>query len=221
MNMYDKEGFSFPMRNSLSWIRDEFDLGYCITFAWGVNEQELLRRFGGDPSHAWPIPFGQLFALQELEDEEYKWLEAHEFYSKPIIQIGQCGDWAFAIESNGTIEGSRPEVLQAVSVDTVALSLTYISEKALAIFSYAEHGIVVATFDPLVDLPYGEDHSEILPSGDDPLRMLPLIQKVDVEDEDYEKIMYDLAEVIGVRLDREALTKPLLTGEIIPLPSIS
>jgi hypothetical protein len=209
------------MLEGFSWITRTYDVGFCVTFARGLDEQEMLRRFGGDPSHAWPIRCRDIFALQEIEGfEDLQGYEGLEHLG-PIIQIGSCKNWAFALEDPGYFgaeaqQGTRPEVLCAVSANSIAVSM-YKDAKANYIFSYAENGEFVAWFDALCQ--YGSDNWDKTPA------LLPLLQQAGFgprehwfdRGKDPIAVMSALAEAIGVCLDLEAVAeKPLLTGKIVP-----
>ena len=55
------------MLDGFSVLRETLPFGYVVTFVRGVNEQDLLRRFGGDPVQTWLIPCGDLNVLEEHE----------------------------------------------------------------------------------------------------------------------------------------------------------
>ncbi|HLZ57586.1 MAG TPA: DUF6461 domain-containing protein [Ktedonosporobacter sp.] len=209
------------MLDGLLWIAkmfESYDWCYCVTFARGLDKPEMLRRFGADPSQAVLLPFQDERLWETFGtsgDSDGRRVDLEDI--SPFVQVGYCDGWAFAIESVSA-EGTRPEVLRAVSVGTVVVSVCYVGAKALALFSYAEDGVLVAQFDPLVDLPYGDDPSGVLPYGDDPMRLLPVIRQVDIEREDYVETMFELAEKIGVHLPREVVAETLLlSAGVVPL----
>lgn len=213
------------MLDGLLWINEMVvsdDGSYCVTFARGLDEQEMLRRFGGDPSHALLLPFQDERLWKQFGPTVHRdGLSVALEYGPPCVQVGVCDGWAFAIESFSG-ESERSEVLRAVSVGTVVVSVSYVSAKAIATFSYAEDGVLVAQFDPLYlssDPSDEDDPLEIILDGDDPLRLLPLIRQVDWEHENDVENMFALAEKIGVHLTREAVEETLLlSAEVIPLP---
>lgn len=57
---YTLIGFSFRkggnMLEGLLWIAATYKGGYCVTFARGLDEVEILGRFVGDPARAWLTP---------------------------------------------------------------------------------------------------------------------------------------------------------------------
>src|SRR5690242_14094549 len=121
------------MLEGLWWLR--YNSGaYCVTFAQGLDETEMLHRFGGDLSRA---------RLAPLSDEEMRELEQ----LGQIIQVGWCDGWVFVYEANG-YQGTRPETLRAVSKGTIAVSVYY-SINAHTRFCYVRDGTIIANFDPI------------------------------------------------------------------------
>lgn len=188
------------MLEGLSWLRKHRE-AYCATFAQGLDETELLLRFGGDLSQAQWIPMNSWEVIEELQ------------VLGEVIQVGQCNGWAFAYEDNG-FNGTRPEILRSVSAQTVAVSV-FRNVNAVARFCYAEDGITIANFDP-IDPPF-EDASPRIRAL---LRKAGITRKrVEKENEedyfDFVEGMFALAEAAGVSLDQESLIeKPLLTSFI-------
>src|SRR5258708_27101754 len=195
------------MLDGLSHINKTYS-PFCVTFARGLEEPEMLLRFGGDPSLAWPLPCGDILALQDLlverDPEEFEGLDIFEETDTPVIQVGQCGDWVFSIEYYGWMHGLRPEVLRVVSAGTVAVSV-YRDVNALTILSYAEDGVFLEQFEA---------------SNTIPLRLQTVLRQAGVDpiSEDWNTIqlMSALVEALGIRLDQEALAKPLLTAMVDP-----
>lgn len=243
------------MLHSLSWMKELFIVGFCLTFTRGLDDAELFRRFGGDPSQArrllfsYPISLEWMTAREELyrlhayyfrqpmtdaSNREYasacKRLEdiiaqeeqrasIEERFDRPILQIRHCGDWSVAIEQ-GTLQGTRPQVLRAVSEGTIAVSIYY-DLKCNTNFNYAEHGALVVSFrlSPFSlrkgDKGFARAKKLFRQAGIDP-----------TNHESYTDTLFALAEASGVqlRLDQGAqaaiVEKPLLTGEITLLPDL-
>ena len=189
------------MLEGISWLDNHREV-YCVTFAQGLDEAELLRRFGGDLSLAQSICFddwGSIEALQALGE---------------VVQVGWCNGWAFVHEDIVALRGMFPEVLRSVSAGTVAVSVSC-DVNAFTRFCCAEDGTIVADFDP-IDPPF-EDASPRLQAL---LHQAGITQERgegdDEEDSsDFVEDMFALAEAAGVSLDRESLIeKPLLTSVI-------
>ncbi len=183
------------MLDGLAWIRDNSE-AYCVTFVKGLDETELLRRFGGDLAWARLARYDDWEAVEELQ------------MFGDVVRVGYCDGWAFVYEGNG-YRGTLSEVLQPLSAGTAAVSV-FRNINALMNFGYAEDGTILAKFEPP---PLEEDISP---------RVLTLLSQAGIpqhfdEDEDYdaEEIMLLLAEAAGVRMDHASIAeKPLLTSVI-------
>lgn len=204
------------MLEGLLWIAHQYNLGYCVTFARGLDEADMLRCFGADPSRAYPIAFAardpDQSSLREID--EYAQLSFEDLLKRPILQVGRCRDWAFASECCFTAEGLRVEVLHAVSSGTEAVVVSY-NAKAMTTFGYANDGIVQTCSD--LAWPPLETRDALGSLG-------AMLQEAGIhphieENLDCEATMFALASAIGVCLDREAVVeRPLLTATMIPLP---
>src|SRR5579883_2334824 len=97
------------MLEGLSWLHKNRQ-AYCVTFAQGIEETELLRRFGGNLSHARRISF-----------DEWKTIEELQVFGE-VIQVGWCEGWAFVYEDNG-FRGTLTEVLRPLSAGTRVVSI--------------------------------------------------------------------------------------------------
>ena len=189
------------MLEGLTWIRDNRE-AYCVTFARGLDETELLRRFGGDLAWARMARYDDWEALEELR----------QFGN--VVQVGWCDNWVFVYEDNG-YRGTLSEVLPPLSVGTVAVSV-YCNINAVTCFCYAEDGTIIAQFEP--GLWSFEDASPRVQA----LMGQAGMTRERIEKEVHEKGFYDsvemmfaLAEAAGVRLDRASIAeKPLLTSVI-------
>ncbi len=188
------------MLEGLSWLRSHRE-AYCVTFAQGLDEAELLRRFGGDLSQA-----------RSIRSDDWETVEELQLFGE-VVQVGWCNGWAFAYEDNG-FRGTFPEVLRSVSARTVAVSV-FRNVNAVTRFCYAEDGTIIADFDP-IDPPF-EDAS---PRVQALLHQAGITRERGEEDDeedsyDFVEGMFALAEAAGVSLDRESLVeKPLLTSFI-------
>lgn len=185
------------MLEGLSWLRTHRE-AYCVTFAQGLEESELLRRFGGDLSQA------RLARLDEWET-----IEELQIFGE-VIHVGRCNGWTFVYEDNG-FRGTLQEVLRPVSTGTKAVSV-FRNVNAVTCFCYAENEAILAHFDP-IDPPFEEASPQVQAW----LRQAGVTRERGVEDDendyDFVEVMFALAEAAGVNLDRESLVeKPLLTS---------
>jgi Family of unknown function (DUF6461) len=182
------------------WLREAF----CITLVLGLDEVEVLRRLGGEHSQPRPLTAGEAGELSG---------SFHAGYPQ-IVLVARAGSWAVAVEDNGW-EGSRPEVLRALSAGTQAVSV-YRNVNALGYFSDAVDGEVLVRFELLFpQRRWGSRPDLLLPQmravGLDPDWQEPPYGEVDTA-------ALALAErVTGVRLDPRMLEGPLPAAEITPL----
>jgi Family of unknown function (DUF6461) len=110
---------------------------FCITLVRGLDQGEVLRRFGGERSQPRALTAGEAGELSG---------SFHAGYPQIILATRSAG-WAVAVEDNGW-EGSRPEVLRALSGGTQAVSV-YRNVNALGYFSDAVDGQVRVRFELL------------------------------------------------------------------------
>jgi Family of unknown function (DUF6461) len=182
------------------WLREAF----CFTLVRGLDEPELLARFGGERGRP------QTMTLAEAAELS---MSFHAGYPQFVLATRR-GGWTVAVEDNGW-EGSRPEVLRAVSAGTRAVSV-YMNVNALGHVSLAEDGGLLVQFEPLFPERRSGARPDLLVDqmravGLDPDGASPLIGGADLA-------ALALAErVTGVRLDPELLEGPMTGVEIFPL----
>lgn len=182
------------------WLREAF----CFTLVRGLDEPELLARFGGERGRPRTMTLGEAAELS---------MSFHAGYPQFVLATRR-GGWRVAVEANGW-EGSRPEVLRAVSAGTRAVSV-YQNVNALGYVSLAENGGLLVQFEPLFPERRSGARPDLLVAqmravGLDPDQASPLIGGADLA-------ALALAErVTGVRLDPEVLEGPMTGVEILPL----
>lgn len=116
------------------WADDDERLtAACLTAVTGIEVEEVVRRFGGDLTSERHATFDEAF--NPYPDAQY-------------VLFDDRGETVLLAENNGW-QGSRPEVAEAVSPGG-ALGSLYWSVNAGMAFLYAEDGVVVAWFDPLL-----------------------------------------------------------------------
>jgi hypothetical protein len=69
------------MLEGLSWLRSHRE-AYCVTFAQGLDEAELLRRFGGDLSQA-----------RSIRSDDWETVEELQLFGE-VVQVGWCNSTA-------------------------------------------------------------------------------------------------------------------------------
>ncbi len=97
----------------------------------------MLRRLGGERSRPRTLTVGEAGELSG---------SFHAGYPQ-LVLVARAGGWAVAVEDNGW-EGSRPEVLRALSRGTRAVSV-YRNVNALGYFSDAVDGELLVRFELL------------------------------------------------------------------------
>lgn len=180
---------------SFEWIDQEFDLGFCLTFARGITPGELLVRMGTDPD-----------TVKTRTRSEAEALELDPDGRRHVVRVGRSGEWAFGLESWGN-HGSRGEVLTEVSRGTQALSTVYTGD-GTRFFSYAEDGEQLCWFD--VDSPSRR-------TGSDPDFLLPEMTAEGLMDTADDNLDAGAAmlRVIRARFDVTVPREAVLTGGLL------
>jgi len=183
------------------WLSDEgLDEAFCLTFARGSSDSLVLTRFGVDPES-----LRTLDGLAEALDGPFD----------PAVVAGElAGGWVFVLEDNG-FEGSREEVLRAVSAGTEAVSV-FTNVNGNARFCHAVDGVVRTQFDPC---------SASRRWGSDPDALLPLMHEVGMpcgQDDEWFAEGVDAAlalahRITGVPLSAARVAEPVLSGRLVPL----
>jgi Family of unknown function (DUF6461) len=182
------------------WLRQAF----CITLVRGLDEVEVLRRLGGERSQLRMLTVGEAAELSG---------SLHAGYPQ-LVLVARAGGWAVAVEDNGW-EGSRPEVLRALSRGSQAVSV-YRNVNALGQFSDAVDGRLLVGFELLFPQRRW---------GGQPDLLLPQMRAVGLDPDRHEPSYDDaviaalaLAErLTGVHLDPTLLDGSLVGAQITPL----
>ena len=182
------------------WLREAF----CITLVRGLDEREVLGRFGGERSRPRTLTAAAAGELSGSFQAGYP----------QIVLVTKADGWAVAVEDNGW-EGSRPEVLRALSGGTQVVSV-YRNVNALGYFSDAVDGQLLVQFEPLFPQRRWGSHPDLL---------LPQMRAVGLDPDrdeppygDIDTAALALAErVTGVHLEAALLDGPLLGAAIAPL----
>jgi hypothetical protein len=121
-----------------AWFKDHWlHEAFCITLVRGADGAEVLRRFGGEQGQLRTLTLGEAGELSGSFQAGYP----------QLVLAARSGGWTVAVEDNGW-EGTRPEVLRALSRGTRAVSV-YRNINALSLFSLAVDGALVVQFEPL------------------------------------------------------------------------
>src|SRR6266545_4471807 len=182
------------------WLRETF----CITLVGGLDEAEVLRRFGGERSQPRPLTVVEAGELSG---------SFHAGYPQ-LVLVATTDGWSVAVEDNG-FEGGRPEVLRALSGGTQAVSV--LDNDSEGHFSYAADGRVLVQFELLFPQRRWGSQPDLL--------LLPQMRAVGLDPDwqqpppgELDTAALALAKrVTGVHLDPSMLDGPLLAAEIAPL----
>ncbi|AXE81340.1 hypothetical protein C5746_35250 [Streptomyces atratus] len=190
---------------------------FCLTFVHGVDEAELLRRFGA--LHETWRPRSRA----EARDDAARWTSGY----LPVVRAGSCGQWAFGIEE-GVGEGARGEVLRRLSHGSQAVSVAFSGFTRL---SFYEDGQLVTVYDTrrAYQLPGEADPFGVfpaLPAHDAAAgRLLPDGRAVwsfsEQEPARQRSALQQVCEVVrdhfGIGLPSEALSGDLTSAHVLPL----
>lgn len=109
------------------------DLGFTVTFCLDLLPEDILAHYGADPAHS------ELLALQDALDRCLPTLGG------TCLRAGTLNGWGFCFEDVGH-QGSRPEVLTALSAPTEVLSFYHMSGTTTV--KYFRNGLRVESFEP-------------------------------------------------------------------------
>jgi hypothetical protein len=187
-----------------AWFNDHWLRGaFCITLARGLDEVEVLRRFGGERSQPRPLTVAEAAQLSG---------SFHAGYPQ-LVLVATAGGWAVAVEGNGW-QGWRPEVLRALSRGTQAVSV--FDNGGEGYFSHAADGGLLVQFELLFPRRRW---------GSQPDLLLAQMRAVGLDPDfrqppggEFDAAGLALAtRVTGVHLDPSMLDGPLLAAEVAPL----
>ncbi|MEU8901338.1 SMI1/KNR4 family protein [Nocardia sp. NPDC048505] len=107
---------------------------FCLTFAHGLDEAELLRRFGALPETRQPRGRSKAGGGNSAQ--------------LPVVCVGTHDGWAFGFQEGFYgFEGTRAEVLRRVSRSTRAISVSYSSQTGSIQVSLFDNGEIVTSYD--------------------------------------------------------------------------
>jgi Family of unknown function (DUF6461) len=184
-----------------AWLKD--DWAFCFSLVRGLDAVEVLRRFGGERNQPRTLTLGEAGQLSG---------SFHAGYPQ-LILVAKAGGWSIAVEANGW-EGTRPEVLRALSGGTQAVSVHHNGSEGS--FNDAVDGEVLVSFELLFPQRCW---------GSQPDLLLPHMRAVGL-DPDWQQPPHGelvtaalaLAErVTGLHLDPTVLDSPLPGAAIAPL----
>jgi Family of unknown function (DUF6461) len=147
----ERGSMSEDIVSGYKWLDTSRYLGGCITYVRSHEEDEVLRRFGGDLTTSQTMTLRDVYEAQMEEDLPYG--------ASSMVLADTIGEWVVIYEDVG-IQGIRNEVLRQVSRGTEMVSVSW--TQTIDQFVYAVDGEIVTRFEPLA--PYRR-------SGSDPDRL--------------------------------------------------
>ncbi|MFF5566394.1 DUF6461 domain-containing protein [Streptomyces sp. NPDC012623] len=110
---------------------------FCLTLVQGIDQGELLRRYGALPATRRPRTREQALAEAHVDTS------LHRAELLPVVRVGSCGAWVFGIEE-GHREGNRHEVLRRLSRGTRAVAVHFVNSTTMTLY---ENGRRVTAYD--------------------------------------------------------------------------
>lgn len=186
------------------WVRDSW-LGeaYCLTFVRGLEEREVLRRFGGDLATLEPR------TLEEVDDRQQSLYGGYA----AVLSVARVSEWAVAVEMNG-FQGIRPEVIRALSARTTAVSV-FRSVNMDSTLAYAVDGELLTYFQDMVSGPEGSRPDALVPHLRD-IGLDPGMSPSDVDARTDELALALVDRLTGVHLTPDALVGALPSADFVP-----
>ncbi|MET8387878.1 DUF6461 domain-containing protein [Streptosporangium canum] len=185
----------------VAWLAKGYELGdvWCLTFVWGLDEPEALRRIGAAEKSIRPLTY------KELNDEGL---------FPDTVLAGRLGGWTVLIEINGW-QAIERDALRALSTATEVVSVLR-HDHATHNFVYARDGKTVTSFNPMVPAwRYGSDPDRLVDAmraaGFDPGHA----PGDEDEDENVDHPTMDGALLLAVRLTRVVLTREVVYGPLL------
>ncbi|MEV7562708.1 DUF6461 domain-containing protein [Streptomyces sp. NPDC089795] len=132
------------IRSARSLFAYGLEVGYTLTLVRGVSPEELFRIVGVEPRGV-RAGFRAFFEEHEkFLDGFEKWPEA--FLAGAFTVRGEGGDWTLALEFGGDL-GTRPNLMEALSAGTRAVSHSSNGGKPMDFFHWYEEGELRTSFE--------------------------------------------------------------------------
>jgi uncharacterized protein DUF6461 len=179
-----------------AWVPQQYALGFRFVFVEGRSAEEMIAACGVDPAAA------EVRTQQEAVDE---------YADDPFFRTDETAGWGFLVEE---VDGDdRDALLRELSAGRRGVVVTWVSEEAMIGIDHYEDGRLVRSFAP-------EAPHEATPGPEEVLVRPTLAQVVGVPQRSPAEIALVTATLdlvtaeYGIRLDREQVEGPLLTGEV-------
>lgn len=141
--------------DGVRWLETggDFEFGYWVLFAHGLEPAELVRRLS-------PVTLVDAAVAREGVDE------VEDVYGGVVVRAGAAAGWAFGVVEGGPVGRPSGKAVAALSRGTMAVEL-WRTVNADTYFAFAEQGRTVCCFEP------GLEHAR---AGSDPDRLLPALR---------------------------------------------
>jgi hypothetical protein len=212
----------------VDWLAGLADTGrFCLTIVRGIDEKELITRFGGEAAGAVPR------TAAEATELETSWQHGY----RPTVRVGTApaagdsadrgadgglgggageradGGFAFAVEQRHR-QGAREETLRRVSAGTEAVAVAF--DGIATEFVHAEDGVIQARM---------HSHWPDGLTGAGIERVRPLLADAGLlaldaggyAEDDAEAAVHVALRLCPAAIDGEALAGPLLCAQVLPL----
>ncbi|MEU1214768.1 DUF6461 domain-containing protein [Streptomyces sp. NPDC005791] len=165
----------------------------CVTFTRGLAAEEVLARYGADPSRA-----------RLLDADEASELVSGDLADGAVslLRSGRIGAWAFCVEEDGVI-GSWAEPLAKLSRGTETYSV--LTTEGLDVFQYWRDGECVENFEP------GMEHTRPARPGSWWNRVEAVLAAHEGEAAGMAPVVALVLDHLGITLDDAVLAGPWLS----------
>jgi hypothetical protein len=182
------------------WFETAEDGPFCLTLVAGAAEDEVIRRFGGDPARARVQTYQQAWETRTGSDGR----------SVRVCRVGvrTVGEVVVALENGGS-HGYVPAILRRLSSGGRACALSW------GVNGELEMGYAVA--ERLVSWSELWGRPELLDPHDaawDPAWCAGLLEDTHVHEGSLAEVLVMIERMMGVPIDREWFSVPLRTVEL-------
>ncbi|MGY4387450.1 DUF6461 domain-containing protein [Streptomyces sp. TE12347] len=187
------------IRSPRSFFAYALEIGYTLTLVRGVSPAQLLHIAGAEPRGVCEDLHAFIGEHNDFLDGFEKWPEA--FLAGAFTVPGEGGDWALALDFGGDL-GIRPDIMEALSATTRAVSHSSNGGKPMDFFHWYEEGELRTTFE------WPADRTGSTPDALNPLMLRVGLDPSGDEDPDVDTKAAVLAlteRLTGVRLTEELL----------------
>jgi hypothetical protein len=180
-----------------AWVTQVYSLGFRFAFVEGRDAAEMIAACGVDPA-----------AAQVLTEEE----AVDEYADDPFFRTGETSGWGFLTEE---VDGDgRDDLLCELSAGRRGVLVTWVSVEESMVLDYYEDGRCVRSLQPQAPDPDpGPEAVLVDPTPAQVIRSAGA-HRDPVETARVSAALDLVTAEFGIRLTREQVVGPLLTGEV-------